>query len=214
VSPVPDRQEREALEAALEFLQTVEQWKGSDPDEIHELIAQIEAALAAREEPQEADDLLRRSAAAMSVWNASRADAAEARVVQADGENRRLRQVIAENDKEGRTRGLRLALEKCEHAIRYLNNGPVVESPEARKLCREAFAATCDALDCAREDTERPDERLLREALAAMDKAMDIYERVSSYSLAHMMAQELLPVLDRAKILGKIVRDTEQEDSE
>jgi hypothetical protein len=38
-------QEREALEAALEFIQTVERWKGSDPDEVHELIAQLEAAM-------------------------------------------------------------------------------------------------------------------------------------------------------------------------
>ena len=46
----PGGQEREALEAALEFIQTVERWKGSDPDEVHELIAQLEAAAAARED--------------------------------------------------------------------------------------------------------------------------------------------------------------------
>jgi len=51
----------EALQAGLDFIQTVERWKGSDPDEADELIALIEAALAAREEPQgehpDADEL-------------------------------------------------------------------------------------------------------------------------------------------------------------
>lgn len=37
---------RDALGDAESFIETVEQWSGSDPDEIHEALAEIRAALA------------------------------------------------------------------------------------------------------------------------------------------------------------------------
>jgi hypothetical protein len=53
--PQIPEQAYEALQAAMDFIQTVERWKGSDPDEIHELIALVETALAAREDTERPD---------------------------------------------------------------------------------------------------------------------------------------------------------------